>query len=177
MSGLSNHNTKPDDLHTPKHLTLAAAVDWCKRLQGENKTLVMTNGCFDLLHTGHLFFLNKAATLGDALIVALNGDASVRALKGPTRPVQNEHERAYLLGSLACVDAVITFATPRLTREIEAINPDIYVKAGDYTRESLDAEERAALEVAGADIQFLPFLPGYSTTALIRKITFAAKTF
>jgi len=165
------------NLDNPKHQTLEAAVGWRKRLQSAGKTVVMTNGCFDLLHTGHLFFLNQAAGLGDALIVALNGDASVRALKGPTRPVQTQHERAYLLGSLACVDAVLTFDTPRLTREIAAIAPDIYVKAGDYTRASLNTEERAALESGGADIQFLPFLTGYSTTALIRKIAAAAKTF
>ena len=164
-------------LKNPKHMTLVQAIDWRNRLRLEQKTLVMTNGCFDLLHTGHLFFLRKAAQVGDALIVALNGDASVRALKGPTRPVQTEHERVYLLGALDVVAAVIIFNTPRLTKEIKAIHPDVYVKAGDYTRESLNTEERTALESCSAKIQFLPFLKGYSTTKLIHKISLAAKTF
>lgn len=168
---------KDADLEMPKLMPLTQAVAWRNQLRDDNQSLVMTNGCFDLLHTGHLYFLRKAATLGDAFIVALNGDHSVKALKGPTRPVQTERERAYLLGSLACIDTVITFDTPRLAHEITALRPDIYVKAGDYTRESLHVEERQALEAAGSDIQFLPFLKGYSTTELIRKIASAAHSF
>lgn len=165
------------NLENPKLFTLDEAVSWRNDLKANGRKLVLTNGCFDLLHTGHLFFLKKAAEQADALMVALNGDKSVQALKGPTRPVQSEEERAYLLGFLSFIDAVIVFHTPRLTAEIEAIQPDVYVKAGDYTRESLNTEELAALDKGEVDIRFLPFLDGYSTTQLIAKISNAAQTF
>jgi D-glycero-beta-D-manno-heptose 1-phosphate adenylyltransferase len=113
--------------------------------------------------------------LGDALIIALNSDASVRALKGPSRPVQNEEQRAYALGALACVDGVVVFREPRLTAEIRALRPDVYCKAGDYTLEKLNPEERAALQDVGARIEFLPFLPGFSTTNLIARIKAAGE--
>ena len=132
--------------------------------------MVLTNGVFDLLHTGHLYCLKMARELGDALIVALNADASVRALKGPSRPVQDEVQRAYALASLEAVDCVTIFSAPRLTPEIQALRPDIYCKAGDYTLDKLNAEERAALDEVGARIKFLPFLPGFSTTHLIARI-------
>ncbi len=136
---------------------------------------MLTNGVFDLLHTGHLFYLKQARALGDALLIALNADASVRALKGPTRPVQTEEQRAYALGALGCVDGVTIFREPRLTAEIRALKPDVYCKAGDYTLEKLNAEERSALESVGAQIEFLPFLPGFSTTQLIARIKAAGE--
>ena len=137
--------------------------------------MVLTNGVFDLLHTGHLYYLRKARQLGDALIIALNADASVRALKGPSRPVQNEEQRAYALGALECVDAIVVFSAPRLTAEIRALRPDVYCKAGDYTLEKLDSEERAALHEVGAQIEFVPFLSGFSTTDLIARIKAAGE--
>lgn len=137
--------------------------------------VVLTNGVFDLLHTGHLYYLQKARALGDALFVALNGDASVRAIKGPRRPVQDELQRAYALAALACVDAIVIFGTPRLTAEIRALRPDVYCKAGDYSAETLDAGEREALRDVGARIEFLPFLTGFSTTNLIAKIRAAGE--
>jgi rfaE bifunctional protein nucleotidyltransferase chain/domain len=164
-------------LDIPKLLSLDEAVRHREAARQAGEKVVLTNGCFDLLHTGHLYFLKKAAEQGERLYVALNGDASVQALKGPTRPVQSERERAYLLGSLPFIDALVVFHTPRLTREIEALRPDIYVKAGDYDITSLNPEERAALQAGGAEIRFLPFLEGYSTTALIAKIRAAADTF
>ena len=139
-------------------------------LRAAGRRVVLTNGIFDLLHTGHLYYLQQARALGDALIVALNSDASTRALKGPARPVQTEAQRAYALGALACVDAIFIFNTPRLDAEIRELRPDIYCKAGDYTLAKLDPGERAALEAVGAHIEFLPFLPGFSTTNLIAKI-------
>ncbi len=139
------------------------------------KRVVLTNGVFDLLHTGHLYYLKQARALGDALIIALNADASTRALKGPTRPVQDETQRAYALAALECVDAIVVFGAPRLTAEIRALQPDIYCKAGDYTLEKLNPEERAALESVGAQIQFMPFLPGFSTTNLIARIKAAGE--
>ena len=157
-------------LENPKLMTLAQAVEWRERQRANGRRVVLTNGIFDLLHTGHLYYLRQARALGDALMIALNSDASTKALKGPARPVQNEEQRAYALGALACVDAVTIFREPRLTAEIQAVRPDIYTKAGDYTLEKLDPDERRALEAVGANIEFMPFLPGFSTTALIAKI-------
>ena len=164
-------------MKNPKLRSLEEAVTRRQTLQSQGKSVVLTNGCFDLLHTGHVYFLNKAAALGGALFIGINSDASVQELKGPARPVQSEQERAYLLGALDFVDTLFVFPTPRLTSEIEALRPDAYVKAGDYTLETLNPEERAALERCDADIHFLPFLDGYSTTNLIAKIAKAAETF
>ncbi len=160
----------PANLPNPKLLDLAAAVARRQELRAAGRSVVLTNGVFDLLHTGHLHSLQQARSCGDALFVALNADASVRQLKGPSRPVQSETERAYALAALACVDVVVIFGTPRLDAEIRALAPDVYVKSGDYTLERLDPAERAALEAVGAQIRFLPFLPGFSTTSLIAKI-------
>ena len=157
-------------LDNPKLHDLPAAVAWRQQQRAAGRRVVLTTGVFDLLHTGHLFYLKKARLLGDALIIALNADASVRALKGPTRPVQTEEQRAYALGALECVDAITVFREPRLTAEIRALRPDVYCKAGDYTLEKLNAEERAALQEVGAEIKFLPFLEGFSTTQLIARI-------
>lgn len=162
-------------LDNPKLLSLAEAVTRREALRAAGRRVVLTNGVFDLLHTGHLYYLQQARALGDALFIALNSDASVRALKGPTRPVQNEEQRAYALGALACIDAVVVFREPRLTAEIRALRPDVYCKAGDYTLEKLNPEERAALEAVGAQIRFLPFLPGFSTTSLIARIKAAGE--
>lgn len=162
-------------LDNPKLLTLGAAVVQRQRWLEEGRRVVLTNGVFDLLHTGHLYYLQKARTLGDVLVIALNADASVRALKGPTRPVQDETQRAYALAALACVDAVVIFREPRLTAEIRALRPDVYTKAGDYTLEKLNPEERAALQEVGARIEFMPFLPGFSTTQLIARIRAAGE--
>jgi rfaE bifunctional protein nucleotidyltransferase chain/domain len=156
-------------------MTLEQAVRAREAWRRDGKRVVLTNGVFDLLHTGHLHSLQAAKRCGDILVVALNADDSVRALKGPGRPVQDEEQRAYALGALASVDAIIIFSAPRLTPEIRAIKPDVYCKAGDYTVETLNAEERAALQGVGAKIEFVPFLPGFSTTGLIAKIKAAGE--
>jgi rfaE bifunctional protein nucleotidyltransferase chain/domain len=162
-------------LDNPKLLTLSAAAARREELRVAGRRVVLTNGIFDLLHTGHLYYLQKARALGDALIVALNSDASTRALKGPARPMQTEAQRAYALGALACVDAIVIFGTPRLGAEIRALRPDVYCKAGDYTLDKLDKSERTALEEVGARIEFMPFLAGFSTTDLIAKIQAVGK--
>jgi len=162
-------------LDNPKLFPFAGAIAARERLRSAGRRVVLTNGVFDLLHTGHLYYLQQARALGDALFIALNGDASVRALKGPSRPIQSEEQRAYALGALTCVDAVFVFHTPRLDAEIRALQPDVYCKAGDYTLDKLDRGERAALEEVGAAIQFLPFLPGFSTTALVARIKAAGE--
>lgn len=162
-------------LDNPKLMSLSRAAAVREGLKQQGKSLVLTNGCFDLLHTGHLYFLRQAREQGEALWIAINSDESVRQLKGATRPIQGEQERAYALAALSFVDGIFIFREPRLTAEIRAVAPDVYVKAGDYTLDTLNAEERAALEEGGASIRFLPFLPGFSTTALIEKIRAAAE--
>jgi len=138
------------------------------RQRGEK--LVLTNGCFDLLHLGHVRYLEAARSLGDALVVAINGDDSVRALKGEGRPLNRERERAEVVAALECVDHVVIFSEVRVTRLLEQVRPAIYVKGGDYTADTLDPEERAALEKTGAQIRILPFEPGYSTSGLIERL-------
>ena len=150
-------------------------MEWRERQRLAGRRVVLTNGVFDLLHTGHLYYLQQTRALGDALVIALNADASVRALKGPSRPVQSEEQRAYALGALACVDAVFIFRMPRLDAEIRALRPDVYAKADDYTLEKLDADERTALQDVGAEIKFMPFLAGFSTTQLIARIKAAGE--
>jgi rfaE bifunctional protein nucleotidyltransferase chain/domain len=131
--------------------------------------LVFTNGVFDLLHVGHVRYLQHARSLGDALLVAVNGDASVRALKGPTRPINGEHDRAEVIAALECVSYVTIFPTVRVTDLIATIRPQAYAKGGDYTIAGLNPEERAALEAAGSEIHILTLVPGKSTTAIIEK--------
>jgi rfaE bifunctional protein nucleotidyltransferase chain/domain len=140
------------------------------QMQAEGRRLVLTNGCFDLLHVGHVRYLQLARSLGDALVVALNSDASVRALKGPARPITPEGDRAEVLAALASVDFVIIFPSIRVTDVIAAVRPHIYAKGGDYTIETLDTGERAALEAAGTEIRILPLVPGKSTTGIVRKM-------
>jgi len=164
----------PVSLRTPKLLPLDELAARRREHAARGERVVLTNGCFDLLHAGHLHLLQQARAAGDVLFVAVNSDASVRALKGPSRPVLTEAERAFALAALACVDALCVFDTPRLTAEIAALRPDLYVKAGDYTLATLDPSERAALEAVGTEIRFLPFLPGFSSTELIRRISSAA---
>jgi formyltetrahydrofolate-dependent phosphoribosylglycinamide formyltransferase len=141
------------------------------QLDREGKRLVFTNGCFDLLHAGHVRYLNEARALGDAMVIALNSDASVRELKGPNRPLNNEADRAEVLCGLRAVDAVCVFGEPRATGLIQAIRPHVYAKGGDYTVDSLNPEERAALDAAGADIRILQLVEGKSTTATIGKMS------
>ena len=133
------------------------------------KKLVFTNGCFDLLHVGHVRYLQAARALGEALLVAVNGDESVRALKGPTRPINSEQDRAEVLAALGCVDYVTIFHTERVTDVVRVIRPQVYAKGGDYTVESLDPGERSALEDVGAEIRILALVPGKSTTGIIEK--------
>jgi D-glycero-beta-D-manno-heptose 1-phosphate adenylyltransferase len=162
-------------LENPKLMSLEQAVRRREEMRRGGRRVVLTNGVFDLLHTGHLYYLKKARALGDALFIALNADASVRELKGPARPVQTEIERAYALGALECVEAIVIFREKRLTSEIRALKPDVYTKAGDYTLEKLDAGERGALQDVGARIEFMPFLEGFSTTKLIARIKAAGE--
>lgn len=134
------------------------------------RSLVLTNGCFDLLHTGHVRYLQQARALGDALIVAVNSDRSVRELKGATRPLNLEADRAEVLAALRCVEYVTIFDNKRVTEVIKKLQPAIYTKGGDYTIETLDADEREALKVCKVEVKILPLVEGRSTTSLIKKM-------
>lgn len=143
---------------------------WRRALREKGGKLVVTNGCFDLLHLGHVVYLETARNFGDILLVGVNGDQSVRELKGEHRPVNTESDRAAVLAALESVDAVCVFNEKSAVRFLAAAQPDVYVKGGDYTLETLNQEERRAVESAGGQIRLVPFVPGKSTTALLRRI-------
>lgn len=130
--------------------------------------LVFTNGCFDILHVGHTRYLAEARALGDILVVGCNSDASVRRLKGPERPIQNEADRAEVLASLAAVDYVVLFDEDTPEALIEKLAPDVLVKGGDWAPEKIVGSKFVLAN--GGEVRALPFHPGHSTTALIERI-------
>lgn len=144
---------------------------WRQALREAGRRLVVTNGCFDILHLGHVTYLEAARQLGDALLVGLNSDASVRALKGAGRPVNPEGDRAAVLAALECVTGVCIFEEVDACRFLRRAEPDIYVKGGDYTLENLNPEERRVVEALGGTIVVLPLVPGRSTTALLQRLS------
>ena len=145
--------------------------EWRKAFRATGKKLVVTNGCFDILHLGHVTYLESARNLGDALLIGVNGDDAARQLKGRGRPVNSEADRAAVLAALASVDGVCIFADKTATKFLSAARPDIYVKGGDYTLDTLNQEERRVIESAGGKIVIFPLVPGKSTTALLEKIS------
>ena len=149
---------------------LNEAVLFRNQAKLENKSFVLTNGCFDLLHSGHVHSLIEASKFGDYLWVALNSDHSIKKLKGNTRPIIPERDRAFVLNSLSCVAGVTLFDTKRLNKEIITLKPDIYVKSGDYNPSSIAKEESLALSQVNAEIKFVSFLSGKSTSNLIEEI-------
>lgn len=134
----------------------------------DNQTIVLTNGCFDLLHNGHLRTFLEAKKMGDLLIVGINSDRSVRALKGPTRPIINETDRAELVSGLKPVDHVIIFNETTVAQLLEDIKPNVYVKGGDYTIETLPEQE--IINKLGIKVKFIPLVAGISTTELVKRI-------
>ncbi len=140
------------------------------QMKSRGRKLVFTNGCFDLLHVGHVRYLAAARALGDALVVGLNGDESVRALKGSGRPINREQDRAEVIAALESVDYVTIFPEARTTNLLRRVRPQIYVKGGDYTPETLNPEEKEALDEIGAEIHIVPFQAGYSTTEVISRL-------
>ena len=154
-----------------KIISLEQLPAWRDSLREAGKRLVVTNGCFDLLHAGHVSYLEQAAALGDLLLVGCNGDESVRQLKGEGRPLNPEADRALVLSALESVGSVVVFPERRAEDFLRLAKPDVYVKGGDYTLEELDPEERAAVEAAGGVIRLLALVPGRSTSALVGKIT------
>jgi rfaE bifunctional protein nucleotidyltransferase chain/domain len=152
----------------PAILTLEEAILRFGPAKRNGRRVVFTNGCFDLLHPGHIELLEKARELGDILIVGINSDASVRQLKGPGRPVLPELERAEILAALECVDAVLIFGEPTPREVIAHLLPDVLVKGGDWPGDQIVGREE--VEAAGGRVVRIPVVPGYSTTAILEKI-------
>jgi len=155
---------------TRKILSAATLPGWREELRRRGRKLVATNGCFDLLHLGHVTYLQQARGLGDALLVGLTCDAQVRRLKGPGRPLNREADRAGVVAALESVDAVLVFAELDARHFLEAARPDIYAKGGDYTLDTINQDERRLLEKLGVAIVILPAVPGQSTSATLRKL-------
>lgn len=157
---------KPDS--SAKQYSLPEGQALCEAWRTQGLSVVFTNGCFDLLHAGHLKVLYEAAMQGDRLVVGLNSDVSVAKLKGPTRPVQKEMERAAILAALQVVDAVVLFEEEHPFLLIEALKPDVLVKGGDYRIEEIVGAEHVV--AGGGRVHIVPTLAGHSTTALIQQL-------
>lgn len=155
------------DSHS-KIISLAEFLPERTRLRQLGLKLVFTNGCFDLLHPGHVDYLEQSRALGDRLIVAINTDESVRRIKGNSRPVFSEEERAEILAALECVDYVILFNEPTPQETIQAVLPDVLVKGSDWASDKIVGREE--VEAAGGHVVSIDFLPGYSTSGIIQKI-------
>jgi len=174
VSNLGTYSPTLDEIEqdvrqiNPKILTKNNLISKIKSLKERNKKIVFTNGCFDILHKGHISYLKKARNLGDILIVGLNSDDSVRRAKGDGRPIIGEESRAFLLSHLECVDYVVIFERDLPDKLLEIIRPDYHVKGGDYTEDDLP-EAKVARKV-GAKIKILPLEEGFSTTSIIEKI-------
>jgi len=149
-------------------VTIAEAAALVSRLRAAGKTVVFTNGVFDLLHPGHVRYLQRARAAGDALIVGVNSDRSVQANKGPTRPIVPEDERAEIVAALACVDAVVTFDEDTPQELIAALQPDVLVKGADWAADAIVG--RDVVEARGGSVVRMPIEPGYSTSAIVEKI-------
>jgi D-glycero-beta-D-manno-heptose 1-phosphate adenylyltransferase len=152
-----------------KMVNWEAAARWVADLQGQGKLAVFTNGCFDLVHVGHVRYLEAARSLGDGLIVGVNTDASVARLgKGPGRPINPEADRVRVLAAMACVDRVVLFGEDTPQALITLLTPDILVKGGDYRLDEIVGRE--VVEARGGRVVALPFEPGYSTTGLMERL-------
>jgi rfaE bifunctional protein nucleotidyltransferase chain/domain len=151
-----------------KILSLPEAEALMTRLRRARKTVVLTNGVFDLLHPGHVRYLQEARREGDALLVAVNSDRSVRAIKGPTRPLNPDHERAEVLAALECVDGVVIFDEDNPQTIVSRLQPDVLVKGADWAPDAIIGRE--AVEARGGRVVRVPLADGYSTSAIIEKI-------
>ncbi|HVY69356.1 MAG TPA: adenylyltransferase/cytidyltransferase family protein [Verrucomicrobiae bacterium] len=153
-----------------KLISLADLPAWRLALRSAGKKLVVTNGCFDILHPGHTTYLEGARELGDVLLVGVTGDDSVRQLKGADRPLNNETDRATMLAALGAVDRVCIFPDLTAMRFLSFAQPDVYVKGGDNTLETINQEERRYVEGLGGQVRIVPGVPGKSTSKLVEKI-------
>lgn len=143
-------------------------VDLVKKLHAQGKTVVTTNGCFDILHVGHVRYLQKTKTFANVLIVLLNSDKSVKSIKGPTRPINCENDRAEILCALSVVDYVVLFDEDSPRNLLDEIKPDVYTKGADYTMETLP--EADIMRKNGTRVEFISFVEGKSTTNVIKKM-------
>jgi len=153
-----------------KLLPIERLPEWRARVRAAGRILVVTNGCFDLLHLGHVTYLEAARNLGDSLLVGVNSDTSVRALKGAARPLNPEHDRAGVVAGLQSVDAVCVFGDSDALGFLSLAQPDIYAKGGDYTVETINQAERQYVERLGGRVVVLGGVPGKSTTALLHRL-------
>jgi rfaE bifunctional protein nucleotidyltransferase chain/domain len=153
-----------------KIMTLAQAAAWRREQRQRGVAVAVTNGCFDILHRGHVHYLERARALAGALVVGVNGDESVRRLKGPGRPLNSAEDRLAVLAALEAVDAVVCFEEEDALALLRALEPDVYVKGGDYTLNTVNQEERRLLEALGSCIRFVPAVAGRSTSGLVRRI-------
>jgi D-beta-D-heptose 7-phosphate kinase/D-beta-D-heptose 1-phosphate adenosyltransferase len=149
--------------------TLAGLKPILSRQKKSAKKVVFTNGCFDILHKGHIRILQKARDFGDILVVGMNTDASVKKIKGPGRPVNFERDRADVLSALACVDFVVFFSEPTPEKLIHALHPDFLVKGGDWKKK--DIVGASFVQSYGGKVRTIPFVKGFSTTGLLEKIS------
>jgi D-glycero-beta-D-manno-heptose 1-phosphate adenylyltransferase len=154
-----------------KILAAEALSHWRNELRHSGRRLVVTNGCFDLLHSGHVTYLEAARNQGDALLVGVNSDAAVRSLKGPDRPINSEADRALVIAALESVSVVFVFGERDAAEFLRSVQPDIYVKGGDYTLETINQVERRLVESMGGKIVLLARVPGKSTTSLLEKMS------
>ncbi len=150
-----------------KVISRRAAPAFFSRLRRAGRRIVFTNGCFDILHAGHARYLRRASAMGDVLVVGLNGDASVRRLKGPGRPIQKAEDRAYLLASLGCVSYVVVFTEDTPASLIEEVAPDVLVKGGDWRGKTIVGAD--FVRSRGGTVKTIRFVPGRSTTAIIAR--------
>jgi D-glycero-beta-D-manno-heptose 1-phosphate adenylyltransferase len=155
---------------TAKIVGYTQLPEWRAEFAKSGKKLVVTNGCFDLLHLGHVTYLETARNLGGALLVGVNGDDAVRGLKGAGRPINQERDRAAVIAALESVTAACIFPDVLAANFLALARPDIYVKGGDYTLETLNQEERRIVENGGGKIVIIPFVPGKSTTSVFERL-------
>jgi D-glycero-beta-D-manno-heptose 1-phosphate adenylyltransferase len=153
---------------TDKIFTLPALLEQLQLWRSQGQKIVFTNGCFDLLHLGHVDYLEKARQLGDKLVLGLNTDRSISSIKGPNRPLQDEMSRARVMASLLFVDAVVLFDSDTPLELIKAVQPDILVKGDDYSIEQIVGHD--VVQQAGGVVKTVPLVTGYSTTSIVKKI-------
>ncbi len=151
-------------------MTLPQLVELCRQWRASNLCVVLTNGTFDLLHVGHVRYLQDARDLGDVLVVGINSDASVRGYKGAGRPVVPQDERAEIVAALRCVDYATIFDAPTATHLVETLQPDVYVKGGDYSPGAKPLPEAEAVLSYGGEVKIVPFVQGHSASDLIQRV-------
>jgi len=153
-------------------VSIDEARQQCEMWREEGLRVVLTNGHFDVLHVGHVDMLQRARELGDVLVIGVNSDTSTRELKGPSRPIVPQEQRAIMLGALACVDMVVIFDAATATALVQELHPDVYAKGGDWTpcEGNAGPPEMQAVEAYGGEVVFLPYRSGHSTSSLIETI-------